>query len=164
LFCFSDSSLYCHLFSNTMFTKTFTFLIISGSYLWMQSLATQVRKQLHASRTKGEPVEGFNFSTTTLLTRYLEVWQIIILQFLDRFCCLFGTVTKVFFYFVGYCRYPFWSSYPSTKNIIAFCWKRLGFQVRKPHGINLRVRWADGISLIIGTYPCNFVNVFMRVC
>ncbi|KAJ0025270.1 hypothetical protein Pint_08940 [Pistacia integerrima] len=37
-----------------------------------KSLATQVRKQLHASRTKGEPVEGFNFSTKTLLTRYLE--------------------------------------------------------------------------------------------
>nr|CAC86122.1 cytosolic phosphoglucose isomerase [Clarkia modesta] len=38
-----------------------------------KSLATQVRKQLHASRVKGEPVEeGFNFSTKTLLTRYLE--------------------------------------------------------------------------------------------
>ncbi|KAB1220580.1 Glucose-6-phosphate isomerase, cytosolic 2 [Morella rubra] len=37
-----------------------------------KSLATRVRKQLHASRTKGEPVEGFNFSTSTLLTRYLE--------------------------------------------------------------------------------------------
>ncbi|XP_002510371.2 glucose-6-phosphate isomerase, cytosolic isoform X1 [Ricinus communis] len=37
-----------------------------------KSLATQVRKQLNASRTKGEPVEGFNFSTTTMLTRYLE--------------------------------------------------------------------------------------------
>ncbi|KAI3464969.1 hypothetical protein Pfo_021632 [Paulownia fortunei] len=37
-----------------------------------KSLATQVRKQLHASRKKGEPVEGFNFSTSTLLTRYLE--------------------------------------------------------------------------------------------
>ncbi|KAL3639201.1 hypothetical protein CASFOL_017108 [Castilleja foliolosa] len=37
-----------------------------------KSLATQVRKQLHASRKKGEPLEGFNFSTTTLLTRYLE--------------------------------------------------------------------------------------------
>eukprot|EP00262_Sarcandra_glabra_P014368 TRINITY_DN4200_c0_g1_i2.p1 TRINITY_DN4200_c0_g1~~TRINITY_DN4200_c0_g1_i2.p1 ORF type:complete len:550 (-),score=99.79 TRINITY_DN4200_c0_g1_i2:288-1937(-) len=37
-----------------------------------KSLASQVRKQLHASRTKGEPVEGFNFSTTTLLTKYLE--------------------------------------------------------------------------------------------
>ncbi|KAL2478033.1 Glucose-6-phosphate isomerase [Forsythia ovata] len=37
-----------------------------------KSLATQVRKQLHASRKKGEPVEGFNFSTTTMLTRYLE--------------------------------------------------------------------------------------------
>ncbi|KDP38492.1 hypothetical protein JCGZ_04417 [Jatropha curcas] len=37
-----------------------------------KSLATQVRKQLHASRTKGEPVEGFNFSTTSLLKRYLE--------------------------------------------------------------------------------------------
>lgn len=37
-----------------------------------KSLATQVRKQLHASRKKGEPVEGFNFSTQTLITRYLE--------------------------------------------------------------------------------------------
>nr|P54243.1 RecName: Full=Glucose-6-phosphate isomerase, cytosolic; Short=GPI; AltName: Full=Phosphoglucose isomerase; Short=PGI; AltName: Full=Phosphohexose isomerase; Short=PHI [Oenothera sinuata var. hirsuta]CAA61577.1 glucose-6-phosphate isomerase [Oenothera sinuata var. hirsuta] len=37
-----------------------------------KSLATQVRKQLHASRVKGESVEGFNFSTKTLLTRYLE--------------------------------------------------------------------------------------------
>ncbi|KAF4347294.1 hypothetical protein G4B88_012861 [Cannabis sativa] len=38
--------------------------------------ATQVRKQLHASRTKSEPVEGFvegfNFRTATLLRRYLE--------------------------------------------------------------------------------------------
>ncbi|XP_019709566.1 glucose-6-phosphate isomerase, cytosolic 2B-like [Elaeis guineensis] len=37
-----------------------------------KSLATQVRKQLNLSRTKGEPVVGFNFSTSTLLTRYLE--------------------------------------------------------------------------------------------
>ncbi|KAG8503108.1 hypothetical protein CXB51_000887 [Gossypium anomalum] len=37
-----------------------------------KSLATQVRKQLNGSRTKSEPVEGFNFSTTTLLTRYLQ--------------------------------------------------------------------------------------------
>ncbi|TKY50326.1 Glucose-6-phosphate isomerase, cytosolic 2 [Spatholobus suberectus] len=37
-----------------------------------KSLATQVRKQLHASRTKGEPVQGFNFSTTAMLTRYLQ--------------------------------------------------------------------------------------------
>ncbi|KAL2335583.1 hypothetical protein Fmac_016796 [Flemingia macrophylla] len=37
-----------------------------------KSLATQVRKQLNASRTKGEPVHGFNSSTTTLLTRYLQ--------------------------------------------------------------------------------------------
>lgn len=37
-----------------------------------KSLATQVRKQLHGSRKKGEPIEGFNFSTTTLLKRYLE--------------------------------------------------------------------------------------------
>ncbi|XP_047325040.1 glucose-6-phosphate isomerase, cytosolic [Impatiens glandulifera] len=36
-----------------------------------KSLASQVRKQLNASR-KGEPVNGFNFSTTTLLNRYLE--------------------------------------------------------------------------------------------
>lgn len=38
-----------------------------------QSLATQVRKQLHASRKKGEPVQGFNFSTTSMITRYLQV-------------------------------------------------------------------------------------------
>ncbi|CAK7349286.1 unnamed protein product [Dovyalis caffra] len=37
-----------------------------------KSLATQVRKQLHASRVKGEQVEGFNFSTTTMLTKYLK--------------------------------------------------------------------------------------------
>ncbi|XP_054815241.1 glucose-6-phosphate isomerase, cytosolic isoform X1 [Prosopis cineraria] len=37
-----------------------------------KSLATQVRKQLNASRTKGEPVQGFNFSTTRMLTRYLK--------------------------------------------------------------------------------------------
>ncbi|PKI45164.1 hypothetical protein CRG98_034468 [Punica granatum] len=37
-----------------------------------KSLATQVRKQLHASRFKGESVEGFNFSTTTMLTKYLK--------------------------------------------------------------------------------------------
>ncbi|XP_071709978.1 glucose-6-phosphate isomerase, cytosolic 2B [Rutidosis leptorrhynchoides] len=37
-----------------------------------KSLASQVRKQLHASRKKGESVEGFNFSTTKMLTRYLK--------------------------------------------------------------------------------------------
>lgn len=37
-----------------------------------KSLGVQVRKQLHASRSKGEPVEGFNSSTKTLLTKYLE--------------------------------------------------------------------------------------------
>ncbi|KAG7020518.1 Glucose-6-phosphate isomerase, cytosolic [Cucurbita argyrosperma subsp. argyrosperma] len=37
-----------------------------------KSLATQVRKQLNASRTKGESIEGFNHSTTTLMKRYLE--------------------------------------------------------------------------------------------
>ncbi|KAK4782556.1 hypothetical protein SAY86_016658 [Trapa natans] len=37
-----------------------------------KSLATQVRKQLHASRVKGEPVEGFNFSTKTMLSKYLK--------------------------------------------------------------------------------------------
>ncbi|XP_068655639.1 glucose-6-phosphate isomerase, cytosolic [Aristolochia californica] len=37
-----------------------------------KSLATRVRKQLNSSRTKREPVEGFNHSTTTLLTKYLE--------------------------------------------------------------------------------------------
>ncbi|CAN8287636.1 unnamed protein product [Cochlearia groenlandica] len=35
-------------------------------------LATQVRKQLHSSRTQGTAPEGFNFSTTTLLKRYLQ--------------------------------------------------------------------------------------------
>ncbi|KAJ4811446.1 Glucose-6-phosphate isomerase [Rhynchospora pubera] len=38
-----------------------------------KSLATQVRKQLHASRVDEKPVQGFNFSTTTLLSRFLEV-------------------------------------------------------------------------------------------
>jgi len=47
--------------------------------MFIQSLATQVRKQLNASRTKGEPVQGFNFSTTSMLTRYLKVWWILIL-------------------------------------------------------------------------------------
>lgn len=37
-----------------------------------KSLASQVRKQLNLSRTKGEPIKGFNFSTATLLTKYLE--------------------------------------------------------------------------------------------
>ncbi|KAH9622701.1 hypothetical protein KSS87_017573 [Heliosperma pusillum] len=37
-----------------------------------KSLASQVRKQLNASRTKGEPINGFNFSTTTVLTKYLQ--------------------------------------------------------------------------------------------
>ncbi|XP_057469710.1 glucose-6-phosphate isomerase, cytosolic [Actinidia eriantha] len=37
-----------------------------------KSLASQVRNQLHASRKTGEPVKGFNFSTTTMLKRYLE--------------------------------------------------------------------------------------------
>nr|BAC11915.1 cytosolic phosphoglucose isomerase [Arabidopsis halleri subsp. gemmifera]BAC77718.1 cytosolic phosphoglucose isomerase [Arabidopsis halleri subsp. gemmifera] len=35
-------------------------------------LATHVRKQLHSSRTQGTTLEGFNYSTTTLLKRYLE--------------------------------------------------------------------------------------------
>ncbi|CAI9116730.1 OLC1v1017959C1 [Oldenlandia corymbosa var. corymbosa] len=37
-----------------------------------KSLASQVRKQLHASRRKGESIQGFNFSTTTLLSKYLK--------------------------------------------------------------------------------------------
>ncbi|XP_042519876.1 glucose-6-phosphate isomerase, cytosolic [Macadamia integrifolia] len=37
-----------------------------------KSLASQVRKQLHASRMKGDAIEGFNFSTTAMLTKYLE--------------------------------------------------------------------------------------------
>lgn len=37
-----------------------------------KSLASQVRKQLHLSRTSAKPVDGFNFSTTTLLSRYLQ--------------------------------------------------------------------------------------------
>ncbi|KAJ3670059.1 hypothetical protein LUZ60_010383 [Juncus effusus] len=38
-----------------------------------KSLASQVRKQLNASRFDEKPVQGFNFSTTTLLSRFLEV-------------------------------------------------------------------------------------------
>lgn len=54
-------------FSST-FNATYVFC-----QLKFQSLATQVRKQLNLSRTKGEPIMGFNVSTSTLLTRYLEV-------------------------------------------------------------------------------------------
>ncbi|XP_024536787.1 glucose-6-phosphate isomerase, cytosolic [Selaginella moellendorffii] len=35
-------------------------------------LASRVRTQMNASRTKGKPVQGFNHSTTTLLNRYLK--------------------------------------------------------------------------------------------
>ncbi|XP_020701280.1 glucose-6-phosphate isomerase, cytosolic 1 isoform X2 [Dendrobium catenatum] len=38
-----------------------------------KSLASQVRKQLNLSRKSEKPIEGFNFSTTTLLSRYLQV-------------------------------------------------------------------------------------------
>ena len=38
-----------------------------------KSLASQVRKSLHASRMEGKPVQGFNSSTASLLTRYLAV-------------------------------------------------------------------------------------------
>lgn len=38
-----------------------------------KSLATRVRKQLNLSRMNGEPVEGFNISTATLITKYLKV-------------------------------------------------------------------------------------------
>uniref|UniRef100_A0A0D9WP04 Glucose-6-phosphate isomerase n=1 Tax=Leersia perrieri TaxID=77586 RepID=A0A0D9WP04_9ORYZ len=38
-----------------------------------KSLASQVRKSLHASRVEGKPVQGFNSSTASLLTRYLAV-------------------------------------------------------------------------------------------
>ncbi|CAM8935931.1 unnamed protein product [Rhodiola kirilowii] len=37
-----------------------------------KSLASTVRNQLHKSRTAGEPVQGFNTSTTYLLSKYLE--------------------------------------------------------------------------------------------
>lgn len=37
-----------------------------------KSLASKVRKQINASRMKEEPIEGFNYSTTTLLKKYLE--------------------------------------------------------------------------------------------
>jgi glucose-6-phosphate isomerase len=37
-----------------------------------KSLASQVRKQLNASRKKKEAIEGFNFSTKTMMKRYLE--------------------------------------------------------------------------------------------
>lgn len=57
------------------FLSSFIYLGRWSYLMIIQSLATQVRKQLNASRTKGEPVQGFNFSTTTMLTRYLEVWK-----------------------------------------------------------------------------------------
>lgn len=36
-------------------------------------LASQVRKQMNATRTQGKPVEGFNYSTTRLLSKFLQV-------------------------------------------------------------------------------------------
>ncbi|KAK6803191.1 hypothetical protein RDI58_000975 [Solanum bulbocastanum] len=51
---------------------TSTKLQPASSDNYPRSLATQFRKQLHASRKKGELVEGFNFSIETLITRYLE--------------------------------------------------------------------------------------------
>ncbi|CAI7811763.1 unnamed protein product, partial [Closterium sp. NIES-53] len=35
-------------------------------------LASRVRAQMNACRTKGQTIEGFNYSTTMLLNRYLE--------------------------------------------------------------------------------------------
>eukprot|EP01018_Ginkgo_biloba_P006685 Gb_18197 [translate_table: standard] len=37
-----------------------------------KSLASRVRSQLNLSRTRGKPIEGFNYSTTTLMKRYLK--------------------------------------------------------------------------------------------
>nr|ABK00065.1 cytosolic glucose-6-phosphate isomerase [Marchantia polymorpha] len=37
-----------------------------------KSLAGKVRTQMNAARTKTQPLSGFNYSTTTLLTRYLQ--------------------------------------------------------------------------------------------
>ncbi|KAL2621066.1 hypothetical protein R1flu_001271 [Riccia fluitans] len=37
-----------------------------------KSLAGKVRTQMNAARTKSKPLSGFNYSTTTLLTRYLQ--------------------------------------------------------------------------------------------
>lgn len=51
-------------------------------------LATQVRKQLHSSRTQGAAPEGFNYSTTTLLKRYLEVniaFSVVVIGFCTPF-------------------------------------------------------------------------------
>ncbi|CAL9771881.1 unnamed protein product, partial [Musa acuminata subsp. burmannicoides] len=67
-------------------------------------LASQVRKQLHLSRTKREPVQGFNFSTTTLLTRYLEeeflifgywVWLMSFSELKDRHVAATATVNTL---------------------------------------------------------------------
>eukprot|EP00249_Psilotum_nudum_P008383 c21237_g1_i1 orf=320-2068(+) len=37
-----------------------------------KSLASRVRMQIHQSRTEGKSVEGFNYSTSTLMTHYLK--------------------------------------------------------------------------------------------
>lgn len=41
--------------------------------LEVQSLASNVRKQISASRLQGKPVAGFNYSTSFLLNHYLKV-------------------------------------------------------------------------------------------
>jgi len=68
-------------------------------YLWnlmFQSLASQVRKQLHESRMEGKPVEGFNHSTSSLLARYLAVRSSHYGHFIIKSLKLFNmTISKV---------------------------------------------------------------------
>jgi len=78
ILCYSCFFLMGFFMSYAHFFFFLIWLCLLSFIMFIQSLATQVRKQLNASRTQGEPVQGFNFSTTSMLTRYLQVWQILI--------------------------------------------------------------------------------------
>lgn len=113
--CFSRGSLSLALHCNS----SGLLIVIYVIHVSMQSLATQVRKQLNASRTKGESIEGFNHSTKTLMKRYLEVWFCNkwwsicswILLFWFRFKCFFGpwSFNFILFWSLVFQNVHFWS-------------------------------------------------------
>ena len=92
------------------------FLLHYSWNLIFQSLASQVRKQLHGSRMEGKPVEGFNHSTSSLLARYLAVRPFsmssfpiltITTKFISKEKKIESTYTW-FILFVGPATHPLW--------------------------------------------------------
>ena len=94
-----------------------TWILLHYSWnLMFQSLASQVRKQLHGSRMEGKPVEGFNHSTSSLLARYLAVRPFamssfpiltITTKFISKEKKIESTYTW-FILFVGPATHPLW--------------------------------------------------------